>query len=754
MKAFQQLIIMMIAALPLSAQSPQEIADALSAPTLDATGKRLVLPQVEGAQVELGGVDYEQIIGPDGSVSQDVISDTPVSVFLRVTKDGKHADSPDFTVNVPANWKTDVPAGSNPKPAVIPAILQWKGAEGMWKPQGEIRVGSRGLYDFVKETLHAVSGLPVREAYDDPQYDISIEFTKDPIYGEEGYRIVISPKHLHITAYSDQGAVWALRTVQQIMRTHDGGVPCGEIIDFPRYPVRGFVLDAARLPYTLSELRDVINAMSWYKMNDLHLVINNNFIFHEKYVDAKRDPFKESYAAFRLESSQKGPDGSPLTSSDVSYTKEEFKELVTYARKRGVRIVPEFDTPGHALAFTRLRPDLIYKGAMRYHEKRRCEMLDAADPETLTFVENLLDEYLVPPAPGKSAVLAGCDVIHVGADEFFGDAEDYRRYADGLLRYVQSRHHTPRIWGSLSSKPGKTPVLAKGVQLNLWNSTWMKAREAVELGFDVINTSDAYLYIVPFANYYRADKNLAWLYGHWQPHIMYREKLPAGHPQLLGAAFALWNDSTDLLHNGYGMYDIWPIISSSLDTLSQKMWGLSAPPDSYEQHRALAQSIGQVPGCNPLHTRKNTQPITISPERLHSPLDLPDCGPDYHLTMELELQAAPEGEEQILLSSPTGQLIGVMKDGCIGFRRANGTEFAYEAKLPVGKRVKLELIGTPNHTKLLLDGELISRMRLNSALCVDENFRPRTRELISSFVLPLQTLAPSFHGKIFSLQIQ
>ena len=122
--------------------------------------------------------------------------------------------------------------------------------------------------------------------------------------------------------------------------------------------------------------------------------------------------------------------------------------------------------------------------------------------------------------------------------------------------------------------------------------------------------------------------------------------------------------------------------------------------------------------------------------------------------MELELQAAPEGEEQILLSSPTGQLIGVMKDGCIGFRRANGTEFAYEAKLPVGKRVKLELIGTPNHTELLLDGELISRMRLNSALCVDENFRPRTKELISSFVLPLQTLAPSFHGKIFSLQIQ
>ena len=46
----------------------------------------------------------------------------------------------------------------------------------------------------------------------------------------------------------------------------------------------------------------VIRTMAWYKMNDLHLVINNNYIFHEHYVDNGHDPFKESYAAFRLES--------------------------------------------------------------------------------------------------------------------------------------------------------------------------------------------------------------------------------------------------------------------------------------------------------------------------------------------------------------------------------------------------------------------------------------------------------------------
>ncbi len=760
MKELQYVVMSMVAASVLNAQSLQEVAGSLPAPKLDATGRKLELPAVDGVQVEFGGVDYEQLMDKQGRVKRGIIVDTPVTVFMRVTKDGQSEDSPDYEITLPANEETVRAVGGNAKPAVVPAILQWKGGEGEWRPRGpELRV--RVPQDaFLREILQSVSGYPIRELtveeYSEPGAvcDVSMKMAKDSTLGEEGYRIDISTERVSIEAGGRVGLVWAMRTIQQIMRTRSGTVPCGTIIDFPRYAIRGFMLDAARAPYTISELRDVINTMSWYKMNDLHLVINNNFIPHEKYVDAGHDPFKESYAAFRLESTRRGPDGRPLTSTDVSYSKNEFAQLVDYARQRGVRIVPEFDTPGHALALTRLRPDLIYKGVMNRHEKRRCEMLDAANPETLAFVQEVLDEYLLPCEKGKKAVLDGCQVIHMGADEFFGDAEDYRRYTDGLVRYVKSRHRTPRIWGSLSLKPGKTPVTAQGVQLNLWNSKWMNAHEAVRLGFDVINTSDAYLYIVPYANYYRADHNMAWLYEHWQPHMMYAEKLPAGHPQLLGATFAVWNDATDLLHNGYGMVDIWPIITSSMDTLSQKMWGLAHAPDTYEQHRALVQQIGTVPGSNPMHQPENKQPISIYPKELPMQLHLQDIGPSYHLTMELELQEAPKGKEQVLLSSPIGELLAVMKDGCIGFRRADGVEFAYEAKLPVGKRVKLELIGTPGNTKLLLDGETVTRMRLNTYLSAEENFHHRTKGLISTFVLPLQTLATSLEGKVYSMDLQ
>lgn len=260
---------------------------------------------------------------------------------------------------------------------------------------------------------------------------------------------------VRIGAATPTGLFWGTRTLLQMLRQTPGSVPCGTAVDFPRYELRGFMLDIARTPYPLSYLRDVIRTMAWYKMNDLHLVINNNFIFHEMYVDKGRDPFKELYAAFRLESNMKGKDGVPLTAKDLFYTKKEFADLVDYAERRGISIVPEIDTPGHALSFTRLRPDLIYKGPMN-HEKRRSEMLDAANPETISLVGKVFDEYLLKD-PKLGRPVFGSKVVHVGADEFYGNKEDYRHFADAVLKHALKRGYTPRIWGSLSTSPAKTP---------------------------------------------------------------------------------------------------------------------------------------------------------------------------------------------------------------------------------------------------------------------------------------------------------
>lgn len=748
------LMIAAFAAAPLMGQDAQQIADSLSIPPVKAGARQLPVPSVSGAQIKLLGADYEQLINSKGKIAP-VISDTPVNVSFKVTKDGKEAVSKDYEIILQAPEA----AQGNPKPRTIPEILQWKGGQGEYKLGNTVSVAcpDKELAQTFAADLEDVLGKKVKLVSPGAKADISLSLLKGGSLGREGYRLQATRDGVRIGAAAPTGLFWGTRTLLQMLRQTPGGIPCGTAVDFPRYELRGFMLDVARTPYPLSYLKDVIRTMAWYKMNDLHLVINNNYIFHEHYVDNGHDPFKESYAAFRLESRMKGKDGTPLTAGDLFYTKKEFADLVGYAKRYGVNIVPEFDTPGHALSFTRLRPDLIYKGPMN-HEKRRCEMLDAANPETIDLVTKVFDEYMLKDPKLGRPVFADCGVVHVGADEFYGDKEDYRHFANAVLSHALKRGYTPRIWGSLSAKPGKTPVVSKGVQMNLWSTGWMKAWEAVNQGYDVINTNDGALYIVPFAGYYRMDRNHKGLYDNWIPNRIGNETLPSGHPRLLGGAFAVWNDETDIMHTGYAPYDIWGIISGSMDVLSQKLWGTAKAPDTFERHRELVSAIGNAPRTNPLHKWKDAQPFTVKPSSLPQKLDKPALGPNYRLTMELELKEAPEGKEQVLLSAPEGELLAVMKDGTVGFRRDDSLEFSFGVKLPVGKKVKVEITGEPEKTSLFLDGQPAGTAVLKSfsdkSRDFIEQFKNRPKVHRSSFILPLKELGTSFQGKVYGVNVQ
>ena len=724
----------------LAGQDLQQIANNLVVKSPEATSKRLAIPRVRGAEVSILGVDYEQLVNDKGTILTRPASDTPVRVSFKVTKDGKAAISRDYEITI----KSKEQSKGNPAPNVMPALLSWRGGKGEWTLPKKILV--HGRESFIPELIREINAVLPAE-YEVARADASKEAhiilgaTKGT--NDESYKLNIDTKGVRITAGGKTGLYWGSRTLLQMLTQQKNALPCGTAWDAPRYKLRGFMLDVGRLPIPLDYIKDVVRLMAWYKMNDLQLHLNDNFIFHEHYVDAGEDPHKKSYSAFRLESNVKGADGTPLTAQDLFYTKRQFRELVKFAQERGVNIVPEFDAPGHALSFTRVRPDLIYQGPMRNHGKRRCEMLDAANPATLNFIGQVWDEYL----QGDKPVFGGCKAVHVGADEFFGDAEDYRKFADGLLGHIQSRNYTPRIWGSLHAKPGKTPVRAKGVQMNLWSKDWAKAWESVEQGYDIINTHDGALYVVPFAGYYRADQNLRGLYDNWQPNNIGGEWLPAGHPQLLGATFAVWNDEIDRLHRGYGAYDIWPVINGLVEVLSQKMWGQPTPPASYDAMRAMAGQIGSIPFCNPLYT-STVEPFSLKPSLTPSRLRKGSLGPNYHLTMELLMPEAPvPGEEQVLLGSRQGQLLAAGKDGRITLRRSDSIEFAFNAKLPVGKRVKLELIGTMGKTELLLDG-------VSAGEPENVRFPLRKDGRMSTFVLPLESLGSSFNGKIFSIEVK
>lgn len=767
MRKIDLLMLTALTAAPLMGNDLQALADSLTVQPPASGAKKLEMPVIPGATVRILGADYEHIIDAQGNI-RPVIEDTPVLISFEVQKGEQKVVSRDYPIVVAAT--TPAAEQMNPKPKVIPELLSWHGDKGSYHLPDVIRVRCAAPFaeQFsaeLQETARKAGGknIKVVPAAEGETADICVQTETDCRMGGEGYALSISPEAVQITAESDKGLFWGTRTLLQMIVGGKGTLPCGKAEDAPRFGLRGFMLDIARLPVPMDYLRNLVKTMAWYKMNELHLTINNNYIFHEDYVDMGEDPFRKSYSAFRLESDIKGADGTPLTATDLSYSKEEFADFIAFARRYNVNVIPEFDAPGHALSFTRVRPDLIYQGPMN-HDKRRCEMLDAANPETVKFIGSVFDEYLMPRGD-KKAVFGDCKVVHIGADEFFGAAEDYRKFADGLLKHVKSRGYTPRIWGSLNTKKGKTPVLAEGVQMNLWSSGWAKAWDSVNQGFDVINTNDGALYIVPEAKYYRMDLNHKWVYNSWKPNVIGNETLPAGHPQLLGCTFAVWQDMTDRRYNGYGIYDIADMVRDSVQVVSSKVWGKAELSTSFDDMKSAASTIGDAPGTT-LNFRKLEIPLSVSVQGLPMQLNMGTLAPNYRMSMELELPETPAaGEEQVLLESAWGKLLIAMKDGTIGIRRSDTMEFSFGVKLPVGKRVKLELIATRKPVEkdkapeskniltqelrevtLLIDGQPCGKLELKG--------RNETIEALNTNVmLPLDTLGSTFRGKIYSLTV-
>ncbi len=236
--------------------------------------------------------------------------------------------------------------------------------------------------------------------------------------GDEGYLLEAKADRIIVTAEEVAGANWGGKTILQGMKTGENSFPVGTTRDYPLYKVRGFILDVGRKTFTLDFLKQVTKQMSFYKMNDFQVHLNDNFIGLENL----EDPMK-AYSGFRLESNVKkggngGKNQADLTSTDVWYSKADFKEFIEHSKDLGVNIIPEIDTPAHSLALTKVRPDLRTGTSGRQNDHLDLKNQYA---ESIGFVQDIFNEYLDANADGTTAaddVFADADVIHIGADEY------------------------------------------------------------------------------------------------------------------------------------------------------------------------------------------------------------------------------------------------------------------------------------------------------------------------------------------------
>lgn len=207
---------------------------------------------------------------------------------------------------------------------------------------------------------------------------------------DEAYVLEIGKDGVIITAAAKRGELWARVTLEQLVRLSGGkAIPCCKITDWPRFRWRGFMHDSGRNFLEVEHVKGLIDAMSRCKMN----------LFHWHFTE---------YYGWRLES-KKYPELQKDSSFYIRYigkyyTQQQFKDVVAYAAKKGVTVMPEFDIPGHALAFRRafgyetMRDDGV--------REKLCDLIDElcslASKEDMPFVhigsdEARLPEEKVPP---------------------------------------------------------------------------------------------------------------------------------------------------------------------------------------------------------------------------------------------------------------------------------------------------------------------------------------------------------------------
>lgn len=318
-----------------------------------------------------------------------------------------------------------------------------------------------------------------------------------PELGEdESYDLTIDASGAKLTAPTTLGAMHGLQTFLQLVRVNADGfsVPALTIKDQPRFPWRGLLIDVSRHFIPLDTLKRNLDAMAAVKMNVLHWHLSDD-------------------QGFRVESKAL-PKLHEMGSDGLFYTQEQIRNLIAYAAERGIRVVPEFDMPGHATSWLVGYPELA-SAPGPYQIERKWGIFDPAiDPtrdENYAFLDKLI---------GEMAKLFPDPYFHIGGDEVNGKQwsanskiQQYIR-AHGMKNNEDLQAHFNTRVQKIVSKHGKImlgwdeilhPDLPKEIVIQSWRGQKSLA-EAAKQGYRGLLSNGYYLDLMwPVARHYAVD---------------------------------------------------------------------------------------------------------------------------------------------------------------------------------------------------------------------------------------------------------
>lgn len=318
-----------------------------------------------------------------------------------------------------------------------------------------------------------------------------------PELGEdESYNLDVSSSGAKLTAPTTLGVLRGLQTFLQLVGPSPAGfaVPAISIQDAPRFPWRGLMIDVSRHFMPMDVLKRNLDGMEAVKLNVFHWHLSEN-------------------QGFRMES-KRFPKLTELGSDGLFYTQEDAREIIAYAADRGIRVVPEFDMPGHSTAWFVGYPELA-SGSGPYQIERQWGVFDPAMDPSREETYKFLDEFI-----GEMTKLFPDKYFHIGGDEVNGkewDAnpkiqafkrehnfksnEELQAYFSNRVQKIVSKHEKITVGWDEILQPG----VAKDIVIQSWRGPASLA-QAAKGGYSGLLSSGYYLDLIwPTWRHYQVD---------------------------------------------------------------------------------------------------------------------------------------------------------------------------------------------------------------------------------------------------------
>jgi hexosaminidase len=377
---------------------------------------------------------------------------------------------------------------------------------------------------------------------------------------DESYTLEVSDRQALLKSATTVGALRGLETFLQLLDSDRDGyfIPSVQIQDRPRFPWRGLLIDVARHYQPMEVLKRNLDAMAAVKLNVLHWHLTED-------------------QGFRIES-KKFPRLHTMGSDGRFYTQDEAREIIAYARERGIRVVPEFDMPGHATAWLVGHPELG-SAPGPYTIERRAGIFEPALDPTREEVYKFLDVFL-----GEMAALFPDAYLHIGGDENEGKQWDRNPRIQAFMKEkgIKDNHALQTYFNqrllTILKRHGKTmmgwdeifqPDLPQGVVIHSWRGPGALA-EAAKKGYKGVLSAGYYIDLsFPASQHYAVDP------------------IPAGSTlteaeaaNVLGGEATMWSEwvSPETIDSR-----IWPRTAA----IAERLWSPRAVTDVADMYRRL-----------------------------------------------------------------------------------------------------------------------------------------------------------------------